>query len=75
MDAKEIKTIIESIRTSMKTETESLKILVDIVTSDNIDEVNRMEMLIHVSQMLKSQDLNYENYISYLHELVKKFHG
>lgn len=73
MDAKEIKTIIDSIRTSMKTEAESLKSLVDIVTSDNIDEVNRMEKLI--SQMLKSQDLNYENYISYLHELVKKFHG
>lgn len=56
MDAKEIKTTIESIRTSMKTEAESLKILVDIVTSDNIDEVNRMETLI--SQMLKSQNLN-----------------
>nr|XP_034312244.1 uncharacterized protein LOC105343132 isoform X2 [Crassostrea gigas] len=72
-DSTEIKKIMESIRTSMRTEAESLKSMVDAVTSDNIKQVNEQEK--YLLQLLNSQDKKYNDYISYLYELVKKCHG
>lgn len=39
----DIKNIMDDIRTSMKTETESLKCLLDTMLSDNVEKVNEME--------------------------------
>ncbi|XP_052685265.1 myosin-9-like [Crassostrea angulata] len=72
-DSTEIKKIMESIRKSMRTEAESLKSLVDAVTSDNIKQVNEQEK--SLLQLLNSQVKKYIDYISYLKELLKKFHG
>ncbi|XP_052687166.1 uncharacterized protein LOC128166202 [Crassostrea angulata] len=72
-DSTEIKKIMESIRTSMRAEAESLKSMVDAMTSDNIKQVNEQEK--SLLQLLKSQDKKYNDYISYLNELVKKWHG
>nr|XP_011433583.2 tripartite motif-containing protein 2 [Crassostrea gigas] len=72
-DSTEIKKIMESIRTSMRAEAESLKSMVDAVTSDNIKQVNEQEK--SLLQLLNSQDKKYNDYISYLNELVKKCHG
>ncbi|XP_052685925.1 E3 ubiquitin-protein ligase TRIM71-like [Crassostrea angulata] len=73
MDATEIKAIIDSIRSSMRDEAKSLKKLVDEVTSDNIEQVNKMEE--SLKEMLQSQDKTYQDYISYLEDLVKQFQG
>nr|XP_034312187.1 uncharacterized protein LOC117684387 [Crassostrea gigas] len=72
-DSNEIKKIMDSIRASMKAEAESLKRMVDGLTSDNIKQVNEQEK--SLLQLLNSQDKKYNDYISYLNELVKKFHG
>ncbi|XP_034312245.2 uncharacterized protein [Magallana gigas] len=72
-DSTEIKKIMESIRTSMRAEAESLKGMVDAVTSYNIKQVNEQEK--SLLQLLNSQDKKYNDYISYLNELVKKCHG
>ncbi|XP_062579936.1 uncharacterized protein LOC134241941 [Saccostrea cucullata] len=71
-DAKEIKKIMDSIRTSMKAEAESLKSLVDKVASENTDEVNKIE--ISLLEKLNNQDTTIEKYITYLNDLDKKFH-
>ncbi|XP_034312184.2 tripartite motif-containing protein 2 [Magallana gigas] len=71
-DSNEIKKIMDSIRASMKAEAESLKRMVDALTSDNIKQVNEQEK--SLLQLLNSQDKKYNDYISYLNELVKKFH-
>ncbi|XP_062618205.1 uncharacterized protein LOC134279805 [Saccostrea cucullata] len=71
-DAKEIKKIMDSIRISMKAEAESLKSLVDKVASENIDEVNKIE--ISLLEKLNNQDTTIEKYITYLNDLDKKFH-
>ncbi|XP_065923741.1 E3 ubiquitin-protein ligase TRIM71 [Magallana gigas] len=73
MDATDIKAILDSIRSSMKDEAKSLKKLVDEVTSDNIEQVNKMEE--SLKEMLQSQDKTYQDYISYLEDLVKQFQG
>uniref|UniRef100_K1PXV7 Tripartite motif-containing protein 2 n=1 Tax=Magallana gigas TaxID=29159 RepID=K1PXV7_MAGGI len=73
IDATEIKTIMDGIRSSMRDEAMSLKTLVDEVTSDNMEQVNKVEDSIR--EMLQSQDKTYQDYISYLEDLVKKFHG
>ncbi|XP_052686812.1 uncharacterized protein LOC128165910 [Crassostrea angulata] len=72
-DSTEIKKIMDDIRASIKAEAESLKRMVDKVTSHKIEQVNEIEE--SFQQQLKSQDIKYNGYISYLHELVKKFHG
>eukprot|EP00105_Crassostrea_gigas_P010742 XP_011426114.1 PREDICTED: uncharacterized protein LOC105327377 [Crassostrea gigas] len=72
-DSIEIKKIMDSIRASMKAEAESLKRMVDTLTSNNIKQVNEQEK--SLLQLLNSQDKKYNDYISYLIELVKKFHG
>ncbi|XP_065923187.1 E3 ubiquitin-protein ligase TRIM71-like [Magallana gigas] len=73
MDATEIKAVMDSIKSSMREEAKSLKKLVDEVTSDNIEQVNKMEK--SLKEMLQSQDKTYQDYISYLEDLVKQFHG
>eukprot|EP00105_Crassostrea_gigas_P041047 XP_019925195.1 PREDICTED: uncharacterized protein LOC109619492 [Crassostrea gigas] len=70
---KEIKANIDKIRTSIKTKAESLKHLVDTVASDEIERVNKMEE--SLKEKLKSQDKTYQDYISYLEDLVREFHG
>ncbi|XP_052690222.1 uncharacterized protein LOC128168150 [Crassostrea angulata] len=72
-DSIEIKKIMDSIRASMMAEAESLKRMVDTLTSNNIKQVNEQEK--SLLQLLNSQDKKYNDYISYLNELVKKFHG
>eukprot|EP00105_Crassostrea_gigas_P044014 XP_019928162.1 PREDICTED: E3 ubiquitin-protein ligase TRIM71 [Crassostrea gigas] len=73
LDATEIKTIMDGIRSSMRDEAKSFKTLVDEVTSDNIEQLNKMEESLR--EMLQNQDKTYQDYISYLEDLVKKFHG
>ncbi|XP_052682114.1 E3 ubiquitin-protein ligase TRIM71-like [Crassostrea angulata] len=73
LDATNIKTIMDGIRSSMMDEAKSLKTLVDEVTSDNIEQVNKMEE--SLKEMLQSQDITYEDYISYLKDLVNQFYG
>ncbi|XP_078329850.1 uncharacterized protein LOC111113508 [Crassostrea virginica] len=70
-DVKEIKKIMESIRTSMKAEAESLKNLVDEVTSEKIEHTHTMEK--SILQMLNSQEATYNDYIKYLGEMSDKF--
>ncbi|XP_022341832.2 uncharacterized protein LOC111135782 [Crassostrea virginica] len=70
-DVKQIKKIMESIRTSMKTEAESLKNLVDEVTSENIEHTHTMEK--SLLKMLKSQETTYDDYITYLWKMSDEF--
>eukprot|EP00105_Crassostrea_gigas_P027580 XP_011448961.1 PREDICTED: uncharacterized protein LOC105343331 isoform X2 [Crassostrea gigas] len=72
-DIKEIKATMNQIRTSMTTEAETLKSLVDTVTSDKIKQVNKMEE--SLIEELHTQDNTYKDYISYLENLVKEFNG
>ncbi|XP_052690122.1 uncharacterized protein LOC128168069 [Crassostrea angulata] len=72
-DSTEIKRIMENIRTSMRAEAESLKSMVDAVTSDYIKQVNEQEK--YLLQLFYSQEIKYNDYNSYLNELAKKFHG
>ncbi|XP_061182193.1 uncharacterized protein LOC133190532 [Saccostrea echinata] len=71
-DTKEIKKIMDNIRTSMKAEAESLKCMVDSVTSENMEEVNKIEE--SLLEKLNNQDTTIEKYITYLNDLDKKFH-
>ncbi|XP_052689282.1 uncharacterized protein LOC128167536 [Crassostrea angulata] len=72
-DSTEIKKIMDDIRASMKAEAESLKRMVHSVTLQKIKQVDEIEE--SLQELLKSQDIKYNGYISYLHELVNKFHG
>ncbi|XP_022343920.2 uncharacterized protein LOC111136997 [Crassostrea virginica] len=70
-DVTEIKKIMESIRTSMKAEAESLKNLVDELTSENIDHTHTMEK--SLLEMMKSQETTYDDYIAYLWRMSDEF--
>eukprot|EP00105_Crassostrea_gigas_P038824 XP_019922972.1 PREDICTED: uncharacterized protein LOC109618815 [Crassostrea gigas] len=70
---KEIKETMDKIRTSIKAEAESLKRLVDTLASYEIEQVNKMEE--SLKENFKSQDKTYQDYISYLEELVREIHG
>nr|XP_022337721.1 uncharacterized protein LOC111133541 [Crassostrea virginica] len=70
-DAKQIKKIMESIRTNMKAEAGSLKTLVDEVTSENIEHTHTMEK--SFLKMLKSQETTYDDYIAYLGKMSDEF--
>lgn len=72
-DTIDMKKIFEDIRECLKEEATSFKSLVDRVTSENIDQVNKMEE--SLMESLKGQNKTYVDYISYLNELIKKFHG
>nr|XP_011440021.2 uncharacterized protein LOC105337128 isoform X1 [Crassostrea gigas] len=71
-NVKQIKEIIDSVRRSLMTEAESMKRLVDTVTSDNIEQVNEMEE--SLMEELQIEDKTYQDYISYLEDLVKECH-
>lgn len=69
IDASNVKTEVDGLRSSMRDEGRSLKLLVDMVTSDNIAQVNRIEE--SLIEMLQSQDKTYNDYISYLRDHVE----
>ncbi|XP_062579979.1 uncharacterized protein LOC134241977 [Saccostrea cucullata] len=60
-----------NIRTSMKAEAESLKSLVESVTTENMEEVNTIEQ--SLLKKLNNQETTIEKYITYLNDLDKKF--
>jgi streptogramin lyase len=70
-DATEIQMIMDSLRTVMKANGESLKSLVDTVVSENMQEANNIEK--SLLEKLQSQDTTFNDYISYLHDLLKEF--
>ncbi|XP_062590546.1 E3 ubiquitin-protein ligase TRIM36-like [Saccostrea cucullata] len=70
-DATEVKQIMDSIRTSMKAEADSLKNMVDTVLSENMEELNQIEK--SLLEKLKSQEKTFDDYIVYLSDLVKEF--
>nr|XP_022341359.1 uncharacterized protein LOC111135512 [Crassostrea virginica] len=70
-DVTEIKKIMESIRTSMNAEAESLKNLVDEVTSEKKKHTHTMEK--SLLKMLKSQETTYDDYIAYLGKMNDDF--
>nr|XP_022338787.1 E3 ubiquitin-protein ligase TRIM37-like [Crassostrea virginica] len=70
-DATKIQKLMESIRSSMKSEAESLKNLVDEVSSENIDHTHTMEK--SLLEMLKSQETIYDDYIAYLGKMSDDF--
>eukprot|EP00105_Crassostrea_gigas_P007199 XP_011421372.1 PREDICTED: uncharacterized protein LOC105324011 [Crassostrea gigas] len=72
-EAKNIKAVMDKIRESMKSGAEFLKSLVDTVTSDNIEQVNKIEE--SIVENLQSQENKYKEYICYLEDLVKEFQG
>ncbi|XP_022345275.1 uncharacterized protein LOC111137872 [Crassostrea virginica] len=69
-DVVKIKSILDSIRTSMKAEAQSLKSLVDEVTSENIEQTFSIEKTL--LEMLESQETTYDEYITYLEKLMKE---
>ncbi|XP_062621401.1 tripartite motif-containing protein 2-like [Saccostrea cucullata] len=71
-DSSEIKHIMDNIRTSMKTEGESLKSLVDTVISENMKQLDQIEH--SLLEDLNVQDKTMDDYITYLHNIVKKLH-
>ncbi|XP_062566260.1 E3 ubiquitin-protein ligase TRIM71-like [Saccostrea cucullata] len=70
-DATEVRQIMDSIRTSMKAEAESLKNMVDTVLPENMEELNQIEK--SLLEKLKSQEKTFDDYIAYLSDLVKEF--
>ncbi|XP_052677529.1 uncharacterized protein LOC128158638 [Crassostrea angulata] len=72
-DVTEIKKIMEDIRTAMKAEAEYLKRMVDTVTSDNIEQVNKIEQ--SLLQTLNSQNQEIDDYINYLNDLIQTYYG
>lgn len=72
IDASNVKTVVDGLRSSMRDEGRSFKLLVDMVTSDNVAQVNRIEK--SLIEMLQSQDETYNDYISYLRDHVKKLY-
>uniref|UniRef100_K1RWQ6 Tripartite motif-containing protein 2 n=1 Tax=Magallana gigas TaxID=29159 RepID=K1RWQ6_MAGGI len=72
-DVTEIKKIMDGIRTSMKTEAEAVKKLVDTVTSENIKQVGKIEQ--SLLETLNGQNQEIDDYITYLNDLIKTFYG
>jgi streptogramin lyase len=72
-DATEIKVIMDSIRTAIKADGESLKSLVDTVVSENMEEAYNIEQ--SLLEKLQSQNTTLYDYTSYLHDLLKEFYG
>nr|XP_034308319.1 uncharacterized protein LOC105323206 [Crassostrea gigas] len=72
-DVTEIKKIMEGIRTAMKAEAESVKRMVDAVTSDNIEQVNKIEQSLLETLNVQNQEIDY--YINYLNDLIQTYYG
>eukprot|EP00105_Crassostrea_gigas_P034075 XP_019918223.1 PREDICTED: uncharacterized protein LOC105349094 [Crassostrea gigas] len=61
---------MEDIRTSIKAEAESVKKMIDTVTSDKIKQVNKIEQ--SLLKTLIDQNQTIDDYIKYLNDLIKK---
>nr|XP_011439061.2 uncharacterized protein LOC105336452 [Crassostrea gigas] len=72
-DVTEIKKIMEGIRTAMGAEAESVKRMVDAVTSDNIEQVNNIEQ--SLLQTLNGQNQEIDDYLNYLNDLIQTYYG
>ncbi|XP_052677514.1 uncharacterized protein LOC128158625 [Crassostrea angulata] len=72
-DVTEIKKIMKDIRTSMKAEAESVKKLIDTVTSDKIKHVDKIEQ--SLSETLSGQNKKIDDYINYLNDLIKTLYS
>lgn len=72
-DAKEIKTYMDGLRTSMKADAECLKRLVDMVLSKKMEESREIERSLIDS--LDIQDKKYDDYISYLNNLKQELNS
>ncbi|XP_062593662.1 uncharacterized protein LOC134255182 [Saccostrea cucullata] len=70
IDSSKIKHILDDLRTSMKTEGESLKSMVDTVVSENMKQIDQIEHSLF--EALNTQDETMDDYISYLINLVKE---
>uniref|UniRef100_K1R7Q2 Tripartite motif-containing protein 45 n=1 Tax=Magallana gigas TaxID=29159 RepID=K1R7Q2_MAGGI len=72
-DVTEIKKIKDGIRTSMKAEAESVKNLVDTVTSENIKQVDKIVQ--SLLETLNGQNQEIDDYKNYLNDLIKTYYG
>nr|XP_034308326.1 transcription intermediary factor 1-beta-like [Crassostrea gigas] len=72
-DVTEIKKIMEGIRTSMKAEAEAVKKLVDTVTSEKMEQVDKIER--SLLETLSGQNKKLDDYINSLNDLIKTFYG
>ncbi|XP_034317849.2 E3 ubiquitin-protein ligase TRIM71 [Magallana gigas] len=72
-DVTEIKKIMEDIRTSMKAEAKSVKKIVDTITSEKIEQVNKIEQ--SLLETLNNQNQQIDDYINSLNDLIKRFYG
>ncbi|XP_052677880.1 protein wech-like [Crassostrea angulata] len=72
-DVTKIKNFMKGIKTAMKAEAESVKKLVDTVTSDKIKQVNKIEQ--SLLKTLNDQNQTIDDYINYLNDLIKTFYG
>ncbi|XP_034315452.2 tripartite motif-containing protein 3-like [Magallana gigas] len=72
-DGKEVKKTMDGIRNSIKSEAQSLKDLVNKVTSDKLEQANTIEK--SLLKVLKQQGKTYDDYNNYLEKLLKEFHG
>nr|XP_022343915.1 uncharacterized protein LOC111136994 isoform X3 [Crassostrea virginica] len=70
-DVTKTKKMMESIRTCMKAEADSLKNLVDEVSSENVEHTHTMEK--SLLEMLKSQETTYDEYMAYLGKMSDEF--
>ncbi|XP_062599138.1 uncharacterized protein LOC134260605 [Saccostrea cucullata] len=70
-DATEIKKVIDNIRTSMNSEAESLKSLMDEVHSENMKQLDQIEH--SLLEDLKTQGKTFDEYIKHLKNLIKEF--
>jgi tripartite motif-containing protein 2/3 len=64
---------MDSLRTAVKSAGETLKNIVDIVVSENTQEVDNIEK--SLLEELQNQDTTFGDYISYLHDLLKELYG
>nr|XP_034307578.1 uncharacterized protein LOC117682993 [Crassostrea gigas] len=65
-----IKKVMNDIRDSIKADSESLRELLEMVTSKKLEEVNTIEK--SIIAMLNSQETTYDEYIKYLENLDKE---
>nr|XP_034314521.1 uncharacterized protein LOC105325776 [Crassostrea gigas] len=72
-DKTRIEETMNDIRKSINAEAESLKDLVDKVTSDKLTQANTIEDSLKKS--LESQETIFDDYIAYIDQLMKDFHS
>eukprot|EP00105_Crassostrea_gigas_P009004 XP_011423776.1 PREDICTED: tripartite motif-containing protein 2 [Crassostrea gigas] len=72
-DKTRIEETMNDIRKSINAEAESLKDLVDKVTSDKLTQANTIEDSLKKS--LESQETIFDDYIAYIDQLIKDFHS